>query len=95
MKIIKEGKHNIFDTDSEVSRHVTQMLLELENNGMDAVRKYSKEFDDWEPDNFELDEKQIETAINECSSQLKEDTEICQNNVRRFANAQLGTRKDL
>ena len=35
------------------------MLLDLEQNGMDAVRKYSQQFDGWAPDSFELSEAQV------------------------------------
>ena len=31
------------------------MLLDLEKNGMDAVRRYSRKFDDWDPPSFELE----------------------------------------
>jgi sulfopropanediol 3-dehydrogenase len=63
MKISKDGGHRLFEKDPETAKVVSQMLLDLEKNGMDAVRKYSKQFDDWNPDNFELDEKQIDEAI--------------------------------
>lgn len=95
MKIIKKGKHNVFDTDREVSEYVSEMLLDLEKNEMNAVRKYSSKFDDWEPESFELSNEQIEEAISKCSQQLIEDTDICQNNVKRFAEAQISTMKNL
>ena len=88
MKVIKKGKHNIFKTDSEVSRYVSEMLIDLEKNGMDAVRKYSSRFDSWEPDDFELNQGQIDQAISRCGEQLLEDTKICQANVKKFAQAQ-------
>ena len=91
MKIIKNGGHRLFEKDPETARIVSDMLLELERDGMDAVRRYSKKFDDWSPENFELNDKQIESVINSCPEQLLRDTDFCQNNVRCFAQAQLKT----
>ena len=41
MKIIKQGGHRLFESDPETCRIVSEMLLDLERHGMDAVRKYS------------------------------------------------------
>jgi sulfopropanediol 3-dehydrogenase len=67
------------------------MLLILEKQGIDAVRRYSSSFDDWEPESFELSHGQIEEAVSRCGEQLVRDTAFCQNNVRAFAKAQLQT----
>lgn len=71
------------------------MLTDLEKNGMDAVRKYSRQFDDWAPDDFELSEGQIAQAIDQLDEQTIADTAHCQDNVRRFAREQLKTMHDL
>jgi sulfopropanediol 3-dehydrogenase len=91
MIIFKDGGHRLFESDPETSRVVSEMLLDLETNGMDAVRKYSAKFDDWNPESFELSEEQINQAIDALDRQVKEDTDFCQENVRNFAKAQLGT----
>ncbi len=91
MKIVKPGGHRLFESDPQTARTVSEMLLELERDGMDAVRKYSKQFDDWAPDSFELTEAQIQKASASLPSQLREDTAYCQGNVRAFAQAQLQT----
>lgn len=95
MKALKQGGHRLFETDPEISRYVGEMLLDLEKNGMDAVRRYSRQFDDWDPADFELSEKQIAEAVSRCSDQLIEDTDFCQGNVRAFAEAQLKTLQPL
>ncbi|MGI6679694.1 MAG: histidinol dehydrogenase [Dehalobacterium sp.] len=89
MKIFKHGGHRLFENDPETTKIVTEMLLDLEKNGMDAVIKYSKKFDNWNPDSFELTESQINKAIAEVEDQVIEDTEYCQTNIRNFAQAQL------
>lgn len=91
MKLIKAGGHRLFEQDAETAATVSGMLLDLEKNGMDAVRKYSQKFDDWNPASFRLDSSEIERAILEVSRQAIDDTDYCQHNVRVFAEAQLET----
>ena len=91
MRIIKEGGHRLFETDPETARYVGEMLAQLRRRGLDAVREFSAKFDDWSPPAFELSEKQINGAIAQCSDELIRDTEFCQGNVRRFAEAQMKT----
>jgi sulfopropanediol 3-dehydrogenase len=91
MHLFKQGGHRLFEKDPETARIVSEMLLDLEEHGMDAVRRYSEKFDDWNPPDFELSHKEVDAAIARLDPQLIADTESCQANVRRFAQAQLGT----
>ncbi|HEY3457391.1 MAG TPA: histidinol dehydrogenase [Bryobacteraceae bacterium] len=95
MKILKPGKHRLFEHDFETAKTVSEMLLDLEKNGMDAVRKYSAKFDDWTPKQFQMTESEIENAIAQVTPQAIRDTDYCQANVRAFAQAQRETLKDL
>ncbi len=95
MKVFKEGGHRLFERDAECAEIVSKMLLNLEKLGMDAVRQYSKRFDDWDPPDFELAAAQIDAAIAEVEPQVIEDTDFCQANVRAFAQAQMATLKPL
>ncbi|MFH1905314.1 MAG: histidinol dehydrogenase [bacterium] len=85
----------MFEKDPETVKVVVDMLQDLEKNGVDAVRKYSKKFDDWNPECFELNQKQINEAIDKLAPQVVEDTDFCQKNVRKFAQAQFETLKPL
>ena len=89
MKVIKEGGHRLFENDPETAQYVSELLTRLRRDGMDAVRALSSQFDDWSPKNFELSASQIAEAIAQCPPQLRQDTEFCQGNVRRFAQEQL------
>jgi sulfopropanediol 3-dehydrogenase len=91
MNVIKSGGHRLFDHDPETSRIVSEMLSDLERHGMDAVRKYSTQFDEWNPPLFELTAGQIQSARESLSPQLIVDTAFCQKNVRDFAAAQRAT----
>jgi len=95
VKVLKEGGHRLFETAPDVSRYVGKMLSDLEKDGINAVRRYSRQLDDWDPEDFELSETQIAQAVSRCSDQLIEDTDYCQANVRAFAEAQLKTLQPL
>lgn len=91
MKILKNGQQRLFEHDTETAAVVTRMLIELERDGMDAVRRYSRQFDEWDPPCFELSPDQIRDAIEQVPDQAIRDTDFCQANVRAFAQAQLQT----
>jgi len=95
MRMFKNGGRRLFETDPETSQIVSEMLGDLEKRGMDAVRDYSRKLDDWVPDDFELSEQQIGEAIGKLDSRVIEDTDFCQDNVRRFARAQFDTLRPL
>jgi sulfopropanediol 3-dehydrogenase len=91
MRLVKQGGHRLFTQDPETARVVSEMLSNIEKQGLDAVRNYSRRFDDWAPERFELSDREIQAAIASLDPQVLEDTEFCQGNVRAFAKAQLGT----
>lgn len=91
MRIYKNGGHRLFESDQETSKTVSDILADLEKNGIDAVRKYSKQYDNWDPEDFELNEQQINEAISKVDPQVIDDTDFCQDNVRKFAQAQMKT----
>ena len=95
MKTIKSGEHRLCERDPETTRVVSEMLHELEAKGMDAVRRFSREFDGWDPASFELSAEAIEAAASGLPQEAVRDTEHCQDNVRRFAEAQLATLRPL
>lgn len=95
MKIIKHGGHRLLGNDPETASAVSGMLLDLEKRGMAAVRHYSEKFDNWKPDEFELNTKQIREIAEQLDPQVVADTHYCQHNVRGFALAQLETLQPL
>ncbi|MBM3188128.1 MAG: histidinol dehydrogenase [Chloroflexi bacterium] len=95
MKVLKTGGRQLYERDPETTRVVSEMLLDLERNGLEAVRRYSRRFDAWDPPEFELSPRQIREAIAQLEPQVVEDTLFCQGNVRRFAEAQLATLQPL
>ena len=53
MKTVKSGQHRLFEREEAVSRAVSEMLRAIEQQGMDAVRRYSEQFDGWSPASFD------------------------------------------
>ncbi|OLT51048.1 histidinol dehydrogenase [Corynebacterium sp. CNJ-954] len=97
MKIIKQGQQKTFaDTNqANVEKAVSDALQNVRDNGDTAVRELSEKFDNWTPESFRLTDEQIAGYIAELDDQTLEDLHMVQNNVRRFAEAQLATMQDL
>ena len=96
-KWIKEGKseNEIIEADAKVRSTVENILSDVGKRGDEAVRELSKKFDNYEPENFILSEKEIETAISKVSKRDIEDIKFAQAQVRNFATKQLECIKDL
>ena len=57
--------------DPAVSERVSEMLLRIERGGINAVREYSRELDDWDPSDFQVSDEQIAAAGTSLPSPLK------------------------
>jgi sulfopropanediol 3-dehydrogenase len=79
----------------EVIETVSGMLSEIERSGEDAVRRYSRELDEWEPDSFQLDAGAIEAAAAAVPAKTREHVDASLERVRGFARAQRETMRDL
>lgn len=79
----------------DVSGIVKGVIEDIRTGGDAAVRKYSEKFDKWSPDSFRLSQTQIEDIISKVPKQTIEDIKQVQKNVRKFAEAQKGSLKDL
>ena len=55
MKTLKEGGHRLFERDPETARIVSEMLLDLEKNGLEAVRRVRREVRRVEPAEFRVE----------------------------------------
>src|ERR1700760_929884 len=95
MRIYKDGKRRLFENDPETAAVVSRILAELERDGMDAVRKFSQQFDAWNPKSFRVSAGEINEAIAQLSEQAVADTAFAQQNVRYFAEQQLETLQPL
>lgn len=78
-----------------LATRVTELLDHLRLRGEDAVREFSREFDDWDPKDFRVPDSEIERAADELSDELKESIAFAQDQVRNFARLQRATMTDL
>ena len=81
-------------TDPAVRERVSEMLGTIERGGMDAVRAYSRELDDWDPPTFEVASGQVAAATASLPDALKESIAFAQAQIRNFAELQRATLTD-
>jgi sulfopropanediol 3-dehydrogenase len=80
--------------DLAVRERVSEMLREIERRGVDAVRAYSRELDDWDPPTFEVTSDQVAAASASLPDALKESIAFAQAQIRNFAELQRATLTD-
>ncbi|MBS1679014.1 MAG: histidinol dehydrogenase [Actinobacteria bacterium] len=79
----------------EVVETVGTMLAEIRRGGEEAVRRYSRELDDWDPETFVLGRAEIEAAAAAVPDATRAAIEAALANVQGFARAQRETLVDL
>ncbi|WP_213810869.1 histidinol dehydrogenase [Jeotgalicoccus sp. WY2] len=97
MEILKQGKSvdDIKSADEKVSAIVSETLKKIESDGDKAVRELSEQFDKWSPESFRLSDGQIQDIADQIPEQTKTDIAFAQGNIRKFAEAQKGSMKDI
>jgi sulfopropanediol 3-dehydrogenase len=83
------------EATDELSGRVGAMLRDIETGGLDAVRRWSAELDDWSPDSFVVSDSEFERAAAELDDDLKEHIAFAQSQVRGFAQAQRDSLTDV
>jgi sulfopropanediol 3-dehydrogenase len=93
MKYLKKGldASEIKKSDEQVRVAVSEIISSIEKKGDEAVRQYSKKFDNWEPENFRLSAQQIESIIASLPQSVVDDILFAQKQVRNFAKHQLAS----
>jgi sulfopropanediol 3-dehydrogenase len=79
----------------DVGRVVADMLADVESRGEEAVREHSRRLDDWDPEDFRVSADEIAASAEQVPEELRAHIEFAQAQIRRFAEAQLGTLSDL
>ena len=83
------------EADAKVRATVETILKDIESHGDDAVRRYSRQFDQWDPADFTLSQGAIEAAIKQLSARELEDIRFAQTQVRNFARLQRESMRDV
>ena len=82
-------------SDPAIAARVSAILLDIERGGEDALRRYSRELDGWEPPSFELDREEIERAEQLVDPKLRRHLQLAHERTEAFARAQRATLTDL
>jgi sulfopropanediol 3-dehydrogenase len=83
------------EATEELSARVSEILKDIDKHGLDAVRRYSQEFDNWAPEDFIVSGSEFERAAAEIDDTIKQHIAFAQNQIRTFATAQRGTVSEL
>jgi len=81
--------------DARVRATVESVLEDIETRGDAAVRDLSARFDKYEPASFRLGASEIEAAMQQVSARDMEDIRFAQTQIRRFAEAQRASMRDI
>ena len=94
---LKRGKpaEERAEDDAKVRSIVEGILSDIEARGDAAVRELSANFDKYEPAAFRLTGSEIEAAMQKVSAQEMDDIRFAQAQIRRFAEAQRASMKDI
>jgi sulfopropanediol 3-dehydrogenase len=83
------------EATAAVRRRVEAMLADIEAGGLDAVRRWSRELDGWDPERLTATAEDAERAAAALDPALKAHIAFAQDQVRAFAQAQRETLADL
>jgi sulfopropanediol 3-dehydrogenase len=97
IRYLKRGKDaaSIAQADAEVRSTVEGILKDIEQRGDEAVREYSRKFDQWEPERFMLSQDEIRAAVARLSAREVEDIRFAQTQIRNFAQIQRDSLQDV
>ena len=97
IKYLKQGKTDAAKAidDAEVSEIVKSTLKAIEARGDEAVREFAEKFDNYTPKSFKLSQSEIDSLIQQVSTQDLEDIKFAQEQVRNFAQAQRDSMQDI
>ena len=83
------------EADAKVRATVESILKAIEAEGDDAVHRYSRQFDQWDPADFTLSQAEVEAAVKQLSPRELDDIRFAQAQVRRFAQVQRESLRDV
>ncbi len=94
---LKRGKSDAerSDDDKQVRETVETVLADIEQNGDEAVRRLSKQFDGYDRPSYRLSPSEIEALVNRVSTRDMDDIKFAQKQIRNFAEAQKASMTDI
>jgi len=82
-------------SDPVVAARVSEILLDIERGGEDALRRYARELDGWDPPSFELERDEIARCEQLVDEDLRSHLQLARERTEAFARAQRATLTDL
>ena len=79
-------------TFKEIETIVNQVFEDVQSNGDQALRKYTKQFDKVSLSSLAVTEDEINTAVQKVSNELKEAIQLAASNIEKFHKAQKSER---
>lgn len=97
IKYLKRGSDALSraESDAVVRSTVEGLIKDIEARGDEAVREYSRKFDNWDPTDFRLSQDQINASVRSLSAREVEDIKFAQTQIRKFAQAQRLSMEDV
>ncbi|WP_263707963.1 histidinol dehydrogenase [Shouchella tritolerans] len=94
---IKQGKSEsaLKDSHGKVEQTVASLIARIEKEGEAAVRELSRQFDNWDPEQFRLSTEEIERIVRSVPDQVKADIRFAQEQIRHFAEQQRASIQDI
>jgi sulfopropanediol 3-dehydrogenase len=83
------------EADRKVRQTVEAILEDVATRGDAAVRDLSVKFDKWSPEGFRLTSEEIDALIASVPAGVIDDIKFAQAQIRRFAEAQLASMKEI
>jgi sulfopropanediol 3-dehydrogenase len=94
MEYLKKAEPVGEQVTQDIREAVSEILLAIEREGTTAVRRYSEQLDDWDPESFVVSEEEILRAEDSVDEELKRYINFAQEQVRNFAQLQRETLVD-
>lgn len=97
IRYLKRGRSaaDMAQDDRTVRSTVEDILTRIEAGGDAVVRELSARFDRWDPADFRLSPDQIAAAVRQLSAREIEDIKFAQTQIRRFAQVQRDSMRDV
>lgn len=94
MEYLKKAEPVGEQVTQDIRESVSEILMAIEREGTTAVRRYSEQLDDWDPESFVVSEEEILRAEDSVDEELKSYINFAQEQVRNFAQLQRETLVD-
>ncbi|RVC82015.1 histidinol dehydrogenase [Mesorhizobium sp. M4A.F.Ca.ET.022.05.2.1] len=96
IRTVKPAQGSVADDGQPaVTATVQALLAQVEKGGDAAVRELSNRFDKFDRDSYRLTKAEIDGCINALTKREREDLDFAQDQIRKFAEAQRATLRDL